>query len=82
MHTLVEALCLYGGRELVDELLEGRHAPPMVQILFPALAAVIGLLVYVLSSRPEVKMLGLIIFSCGFFVCTLVLAHESLTLFR
>lgn len=54
----------------------------MIAILFPALAAVVGLLVHVLSSRPEVKMIGLIIFACGFFVSTQVLAHESISLFR
>ena len=54
----------------------------MVQILFPALAFVVGLLVYVLASQAPVKTVGLVMLACGFFFVTSVLAHESVSMFR
>ena len=47
---------------------------PMVQIAFPALLAVVGVLTYALSTNGKVSELGRIAFFCGLFVLSWVLS--------
>lgn len=47
----------------------------MIQIAFPALAALLGLLAFALSSNPKISTLGLVTYGCGFFVVCQVAAH-------
>lgn len=50
----------------------------MVQIAFPALAAVVGLLAYALASNPKIQEAGRIMFFCGFFFVVYVLAEARI----
>lgn len=43
----------------------------------PVLVAVLGLLIYVLASNPKVCEIGRILFFCGAFVTTLLLAGQT-----
>lgn len=52
----------------------------MIQILFPALVAVLGVLVYALASNPKVAELGRIAFFCGLLVAVWILAGDKLHL--
>jgi Na+/phosphate symporter len=50
----------------------------MVQILFPALVCVLGLVAYALSQNPKIGELGRIAFFCGLFFVVWALAGERL----
>lgn len=52
----------------------------MVQIAFPALVAVVGLVAYAISSNAKVSELGRIAFFCGLFVVCWVLAQARIHL--
>ena len=52
----------------------------MMQIMFPALVAVLGLVGYALSSNGKVAELCRIAFFCGLFVVVWILARLSLHL--
>jgi hypothetical protein len=52
----------------------------MVQITIPALVAVVGLLVYALSTNAKVAELGRIAFFCGLFVAVWVVAGDRVHL--
>lgn len=43
-------------------------------VLIPVFVLLVGLLMYVMSARPEIKMMGIILFACGALVTTECLA--------
>ncbi len=46
----------------------------MLVAILPFLICVVGLIVYLIASKPEAKELGRIAFACGLLVLTYVLA--------
>jgi hypothetical protein len=49
----------------------------MLIATIPCAFALVGLLIYVLSSKPETKELGRITFFCGLFVALYMLGHKG-----
>jgi hypothetical protein len=52
----------------------------MAYILYPALATLLGLLGYALSTNPKIVELSKIVFACGFFFVVWGLAHKGIAL--
>ena len=48
--------------------------------LVPLLILVVGLLMYALAANPKVQEIGRIMFQCGMFVLTWVLAGQTVRL--
>jgi Na+/phosphate symporter len=57
------------------------HDGEMVVAIWPALIAIVGLLVFVLATtNAKASEIGRIMFFCGLLVLTLVLAHQVVKL--
>lgn len=52
----------------------------MVVAIYPLVIAVVGLLMWVLSSNPKVSEAGKILFFCGALVLTMALGSKTLHL--
>lgn len=52
----------------------------MIIAYIPALAAIIGVLMYALCANPKLQEMGKIIFLCGFLVTMLTAAHATFKL--
>ena len=49
----------------------------MLIATIPLVAALVGLLMYVMASNPKVAQLGLVLFGCGVLVALLAFEHTG-----